>query len=67
MTGRPSSFSQEIADEVCERVAIAARQASSGRKIIPPWEMLDRWERERWLEVARAAIKTYREACEHDA
>lgn len=44
-----------------EKLADAARQANCGRKIIPPWELLDRWERQRWLDSARAVLQAMRE------
>lgn len=50
-----------------ERVAERLHQSFYGesvRGIAPPWHLLDRFERERWLIVARAAIEAMREPTE---
>ena len=39
-----------------DRLADAARHGASGRKILPPWHLIDRWDQERWREVIRYVL-----------
>lgn len=53
--GRRETIAGEWTNEV-DRLADAARQGASGRKILPPWHLIDRWEQERWREAVRYVL-----------
>jgi hypothetical protein len=63
MTGRPSSFTQEIADEICERLA----EGESLRSICRSDGMPVQATVFRWLSIDEAFLKQYARAREAQA
>lgn len=49
--------------EMIERVAKTLHKAhyERGRRIAPPWELIEKWDQEMWRISARAAIEAMRE------
>jgi hypothetical protein len=63
MTGRPSSFTQEIADEICERLA----EGESLRSVCRSDGMPVQATVFRWLSIDEAFLKQYARAREAQA